>query len=99
MAYVLLRAIGDVAGELILIVLALVLALGMDPIVSWLGRHGWRRSWGVAAVTIGFLLVAVGGFAVINPPVDPQLGLISLADPGPVQEVPERGSTAGRAKS
>ena len=42
LAYVLLSAIGSVAGELLLIVLALVFALGLDPVVSWLTRHGMR---------------------------------------------------------
>jgi predicted PurR-regulated permease PerM len=96
MAYVLLRAIGDVAGELILIVLALVLALGMDPIVSWLGRHGWRRSWGVAAVTIGFLLIVIGVFAVIIPPIVAQVEQLSRAIPGLIQELQDRSSTLGR---
>jgi predicted PurR-regulated permease PerM len=96
MAYVLLRAIGGVAGELILIVLALVFALGLDPMVSWLARHGWRRSWGVAAVTIGFLLLVVGVFAVIIPPIVSQVEQLSRALPGLVQALQDRSSTLGR---
>jgi predicted PurR-regulated permease PerM len=96
LAYVLLRAIGDVAGELILIVLALVFALGLDPMVSWLMRHGWRRPWGVAAVTAGFLLIAVGVFAVIIPPIVAQVEQLSRALPGLLQELQDRSSTLGR---
>jgi predicted PurR-regulated permease PerM len=99
MAYVLLRAIGGVAGELILIVLALVFALGLDPMVSWLGRHGWRRSWGVAAVTSGFLLIVIGVFAVIIPPIVAQVGQLSRAIPGLLQELQDRSSTLGRLNS
>ncbi|MCW2678257.1 MAG: putative permease [Modestobacter sp.] len=96
MADTLLRAIGGVAGELILIVLALVFALGLDPMVSWLGRHGWRRSWGVAAVTIGFLLIVVGVFAVIIPPIVRQVEQLSRALPGLLQQLQDRSSTLGR---
>src|SRR5690348_574840 len=64
LAYVLLSAIGGVAGQLILIVLALVFALGLDPVVSWLTRHRWRRVWAVGAVIGAFLLLVVGFFAV-----------------------------------
>jgi predicted PurR-regulated permease PerM len=96
MAYTLLRAIGGVAGELILIVLALVFALGLDPMVAWLGRHGWRRPWGVAAVTIGFLLIVVGVFAVIIPPIVTQVEQLSRALPGLLQQLQDRSSTLGR---
>jgi predicted PurR-regulated permease PerM len=96
MAYVVLRAIGGVAGELILIILALVFALGLDPMVSWLVRHGWRRSWGVAAVTFGFLLIVVGVFAVIIPPIVTQVEQLSRALPGLIQELQDRSSSLGR---
>jgi predicted PurR-regulated permease PerM len=96
MAFVLLRAIGDAAGELILIVLALVFALGLDPVVSWLARRGLRRSWGVATVTVGFLLIVIGIFAVIIPPIVTQVEQLSRALPGLLQELQDRSSTLGR---
>jgi predicted PurR-regulated permease PerM len=96
MASVLLRAIGGVAGELLLIVLALVFALGLDPIVSWLARHGLRRGWGVASVTVGFLLIVVGVFAVIIPPIVTQVEQLSRAIPGLLQQLQDRSNTLGR---
>jgi predicted PurR-regulated permease PerM len=96
LAYVLLRAIGTVSGELILIVLALVFALGLDPMVSWLERHGWRRAWGVTAVTVGFLLVVGGIFAVIIPPIVTQVEQLYRAAPGLLQQLQDRSSTLGR---
>jgi predicted PurR-regulated permease PerM len=99
LAYVVLRAIGGVAGELILLVLALVLALGLDPMVSGLVRHGWRRSWGVAAVTVAFLLLVVGVFALIIPPIVTQVQQLSRALPGLLQELQDRSSTLGRLNS
>ena len=96
LAYVLLNAIGGVAGELILIVLAMVFALGLDPIVSWLLRHRWRRVPAVAAVTVGFLLLVVGVFAVIIPPIVTQVEQLVRAAPGLIQELQDRSSLLGR---
>ena len=96
LAYVMLRTLGSVAGDLILIVLALVFALGLDPIVSWLERHGWRRGWGVLAVTVGFLLVVAGCFAVIIPPIVTQVEQLSRAVPALLQKLQDRSSTLGR---
>jgi predicted PurR-regulated permease PerM len=96
LAYVLLNAIGGVAGELLLIILALVFALGLDPIVSWLGRRGLRRGWGVAVVTVAFLLIVVGVFAVIIPPIVTQVEQLSRAVPGLLQQLQDRSSTLGR---
>jgi predicted PurR-regulated permease PerM len=96
LAYVLLTAIGGVVGELILIVLALVFALGLDPIVSWLVRHRWSRGLSVAAVTAGFLLAVVGVFAVIIPPIVAQVQDLIRAAPGLIQQLQDRSSVVGR---
>jgi predicted PurR-regulated permease PerM len=96
LAYVLLNAIGGVAGELLLIILALVFALGLDPIVSWLVRHGLRRGWSVAVVTVAFLLIVVGVFAVIIPPIVNQVEQLYRAVPGLLQQLQDRSSALGR---
>lgn len=96
LAYVLLRTVGDVAHELILLVLALVFALGMDPMVSWLERHGWRRTWGVVAVTAGVLLIVIGSLALIVPAIVAQVHELTRAVPGLLQELQNRSSTIGR---
>jgi predicted PurR-regulated permease PerM len=96
LAYVVLTAIGGVAGELILILLALVLALGLDPVVAWLVRHGWGRSLAVAAVTGAFLLVVIGVFAVIIPPIVGQVEQLIRAAPGLIRELQDRSSVMGR---
>jgi predicted PurR-regulated permease PerM len=70
---VLLAAYGlyTVRSVLVLVLLALFLAVSLDPAVQWLMRHGVRRS---AAVTIVFLVVVlmVAGFmwSVVPPIVD-----------------------------
>lgn len=96
LAYVLLNAIGSVAGELLLVVLALVFALGLDPIVSWLVRLGMRRTMGVAAVTGGFLLIIAGVFAAIIPPIVTQVSQLVQATPHLITELQDRSSVLGR---
>jgi predicted PurR-regulated permease PerM len=96
LAYASLRAIGEVASELILIVLALVFALGLDPVVSWLVSHGWRRGLGVAAVAAGFVLLVVTAFVVIVPLIVTQVQELLRAVPGLLQQLKDQSSTLGR---
>lgn len=50
------------AGQIVTLVFAaLFLALGLDPFVAWLERHGLPRPAAVG-VTFGLLVVGVGGF-------------------------------------
>jgi len=55
-------------SELVLMGLALFLALGAEPVVSWLIRHGWARWLGVTAVVV-IGLAATAGFVVLVMPV------------------------------
>jgi predicted PurR-regulated permease PerM len=95
-AYVLLSAIGSVAGELLLLVLALVFALGLDPVVSWLVRHGLSRMMGVAAVTAAFLLTLAGVFAAVIPPIVAQVNQLVRAAPRLITQLQDRNNVAGR---
>jgi len=96
LAYVLLSAVGSVAGELLLLVLALVFALGLDPLVSWLVVRGMRRTVGVAAVTGAFLVLLGGVFAAVIPPIVAQVDELVHAAPGLIQELQDRNSVVGR---
>ena len=96
LAYVLLSAVGSVAGELLLLVLALVFALGLDPLVSWLVVRGMRRTVGVAAVTAAFLVLLGGVFAAVIPPIVAQVDELVHAAPGLIQELQDRNSVVGR---
>jgi len=95
-AYVLLSAIGKVAGVLLLIVLALVFALGLDPIVRWLGRRGLRRIYGVGVVVAGFLGLLAGVFAAIIPPIVTQVDQLIKAAPGLIVQLQDRNNLIGR---
>jgi predicted PurR-regulated permease PerM len=95
-AYVLLSAIGKVAGVLLLIVLALVFALGLDPIVRWLGRRGLRRIYAVGVVVVGFLVLLGGVFAAIIPPIVTQVNQLIKAAPGLIVRLQDRNNLIGR---
>ena len=92
----LLSAVGRVAGVLLLIVLALVFALGLDPVVRWLIRHGLRRIYGVAVVAGAFLLVLAGVAAAIVPPIVTQIGELVRAAPALIEQLQNRSSVVGR---
>lgn len=65
-AFGLARVVVDLTSIILLVVVALFLALGLNPLVEWLSRHGLRRGIGVALVTVGGIGVLVlGGSAVL----------------------------------
>ena len=58
----------SVSSTLILIVVSLFLAAGLNPLVEYLGRRGLKRSWSVLIVTL-LVLVAIALFLVALVPV------------------------------
>lgn len=67
-AWMLIQAITDASQVLILIVVSLFLAVGLNPAVEALQRTRVSRPWAVALVFLGVLLVFVGfGFAIVPP--------------------------------
>ena len=56
-AYVIVRSIADVSDVLIIIGLALFIAIGLNPVLSFLIRRGCSRGIAVGVVTFGFVLV------------------------------------------
>jgi predicted PurR-regulated permease PerM len=59
-AYLFLRGLADITTVLVIIGLALFLAIGLNPIITFLMSHRLRRGFAVAAVTLGFVLVIAG---------------------------------------
>jgi predicted PurR-regulated permease PerM len=66
-AYWLLTMVGRLTGVLTLMLVALFLALGLDPVVAWLQHRGLRRGWAVTAVVVGVLAVFAGFLAAVVP--------------------------------
>ena len=81
-----LQAIGS---TLILIVVALFLAAGLNPAVEWFQRRGLGRSWAVLAV-IAIVLLALAGFVTaIVPVISDQITQITRSAPGWLDQLQE----------
>ncbi len=79
-------ALNSLSTVIIYVVLALFVALGLDPIVRRLERHGVKRGWGILIVFAGFLLVMTGVILVILPPVIQQIAQFAGSIPAAISE-------------
>lgn len=80
-AYVLLRAVIDVRSVLLAIGVSLFLAVGLDPVVAWLTRHGVPRGAAVVVIIVGFLAVIGGFVASAVPPITREAHTLSVNYP------------------
>ncbi len=81
---------------LVIVGLALFIAVGLDPVVSWLTRRGWPR-W--AAVTVVLLALAgiIGGFlAAAVPPLTSQTTALIHQIPTYVKQLQDHNSELGK---
>lgn len=67
-------AIGSLATIITYVGAALFLALGVDPLVSWLEKHGWKRPVAILVVLIGLLGIVAGFVLAIIPVIADQVG-------------------------
>ena len=71
LAYVLVQAVAHARSVLVLIVVSMFLAVGLNPAVEALMRRGLRRPYAVTVVFIAVIAAFVGfGFAVVPPLVE-----------------------------
>ena len=82
LAYVTYLSLDTLRGTLIVIAVALLLAIGLDPAVGALVRRGFRRGWAVALVFLGLVAVLGGAIYAIVPPIVTELATF-------VQSVPD----------
>ncbi|MGL4172744.1 MAG: AI-2E family transporter [Actinomycetota bacterium] len=68
-AWALVTAVQRLSSVLTLLLIAMFLALGLDPIVRVLQRRGLGRGWAVFAVLVGVIGLFVGVIALVVPPV------------------------------
>ncbi len=78
LAFTLFQGAAKISGPLLTIVVAIFLAIGLDPVVSRLERRGMRRGFAIAIVFGGFALLVAGFVALIVPALVTQLS--SLID-------------------
>jgi predicted PurR-regulated permease PerM len=72
----------SIRGVLILVVVALFLAVGLNPAVELLMRRGLRRPWAVSCVILGVLLVVAGFLVILVPIISHQVSEIGDNLPG-----------------
>lgn len=69
LAYITYQSIDTLRGTLIVIAVAALLAIGLDPAVGFLIRRGLRRSLSVLVVMLGLLAFIGGAFFAVIPPI------------------------------
>lgn len=89
-AIVLGTAVSQLATILVYIVAAMFIALGLDPVVRWLERHGMKRSLAITTVFLSFALLIAGVLAWIIPAAVRQIANLIQVAPQYVENLPEQ---------
>nr|QLK01639.1 AI-2E family transporter [Micromonospora carbonacea] len=87
LAYAVFLGVRNSAGILVLVVIALFLAVGLNPAVVRLRSWGLPNGLAVTAVTLTVLLLIVGGLVALVPPVVTQSGQFVEQLPSYVEEL------------
>ncbi|MGW4561911.1 AI-2E family transporter [Streptomyces sp. NPDC004561] len=96
MAWLAVHTVLQVSQLLTLLLLALFVAIGLEPVVAWLTRHRLRRGWAVAVVVAALLLFLAGFAAIVEPPVTKEVTALIKAAPTWLQELHDHHSALGR---
>jgi predicted PurR-regulated permease PerM len=67
-AWAIVEAVINVRSVIVLLIVALFLAIGLNPAVEFLQRRKIARKWAVTIVFVGLVVFVVGFFAAIVPP-------------------------------
>ncbi|WP_341928007.1 AI-2E family transporter [Nocardioides psychrotolerans] len=86
-AYFLWSALLSIGSTLLLIIVALFIAAGLNPSVEFLERRGMRRSLAVTAVIVAFLGAVALFIVAIVPVITDQVTAISQSAPGWLDEL------------
>ncbi len=79
----------SISSVLVLLVLAMFLAIGLNPVVEWFMRRGMRRSLAVLLVLVVVLSVLSLFITAVAPVTGDQIALISNNAPGWIQNLQE----------
>jgi predicted PurR-regulated permease PerM len=96
LTYGVLQLIGAAAQVLVLLAFALFLAIGLEPAVSWLVNHRWRRGVAVTAVLLTVFGVVAGFLAMAVPPLVTQIGNLVANIPDLVRRIQDNSDVIGR---
>ena len=80
-AYVSYLVLDTLRDTLILIAIAMLLAIGLDPLVNMITKRGLRRGAGVAIVFLGLLVVVAAAIYAIIPPIVNEVGSFAASVP------------------
>lgn len=80
-------AVGSLATVLTYVGAALFLALGIDPLVSWLEKKGWKRPLAILTVLVGLLAVVAAFVLAVVPVIVEQVGNLIEAAPGIIDTI------------
>jgi len=83
-------AVYAIRGILVLALVALFIAVSLDPAVRWLTRHRVRRSWAVGLIFVIAFLAVVGLGAALMPPLIRQAASLSADLPGDIDRMVEQ---------
>jgi predicted PurR-regulated permease PerM len=86
-AYALVQLVGQLGQVITLLVVSLFLALGLEPVVDWLQRHGVPRGGAIALVFAGVVAVVAGFAAAVVPVIVTQAGELIADVPHLIDEV------------
>ena len=91
-----LIALWSVINIVILVLMAAVLAIGLDPAVRFIERRGGTRGRAVTMIFLGVLAVAILFASLVIPPLVSQVGQLADDIPGYVERFAERDDAVGR---
>ena len=80
-------AIRQASSVLVLLVVSMFLAVGLNPLVEWLIVRGFRRRWSVLFVAIGVLILATLFVVALVPVVREQVTTLITNAPGLLDEL------------
>ncbi|HEX4255588.1 MAG TPA: AI-2E family transporter [Streptosporangiaceae bacterium] len=81
---------------LVIVGLALFIAVGLDPVVSWLTRRGWPRWAAVLAVLAGLAAIIGGFLAAAVPPLTTQTTALAHQIPTYIHQLQNHNSELGK---
>ncbi|MFF5301614.1 AI-2E family transporter [Streptomyces sp. NPDC013161] len=96
LAWLAVQTVLRVSSMLTLLLLAVFIAISLEPLVVWFTRRGLRRGWAVAIVLTGFVVVLAGFLALVIPPVAKEISALVDAVPGWLEQLHNHQSTIGR---
>ncbi|WP_371649905.1 MULTISPECIES: AI-2E family transporter [unclassified Streptomyces] len=96
LAWLTVQTVLEVGSLLTLLLLAVFLALALEPVVVWLTRHRLRRGGAVAVVLVLLLALFAGFLALVVPPAADEINALVKAVPGWLRDLHDHNSTLGR---